>query len=111
MLLGITGLFMFGSCVYDSLPSSVTGCDFKDISYAKQVQPIITTRCATANCHSTEHARMTGLQIISNYKEVIRDTSNIKQVILSGYMPRGEPLTNCEIQTLANWISEGGKNN
>jgi hypothetical protein len=54
---------------------------------------------------------MTGLQIISNYKEVIRDTSNIKQVILSGYMPRGEPLTNCEIQTLANWISEGGKNN
>lgn len=71
---------------------------------------MITTQCATHYCHSLENAPLTGILVISNYQETIKDSSDIKQAVLSGFMPRGEPLTDCEIKILVTWIKEGGKN-
>jgi hypothetical protein len=98
---------MRSSCVYDNL-NTVTVCNLENISYAKQVQPIITARCAKPTCHATSHP---SLLTISNYKWVIQDSSDIKMFLLNGYMPKGKPLTDCELKTISEWLNQGGIGN
>lgn len=106
LTLTLLTLSMF-SCEYASLPNKE--CNLKDISYSKQVQPIITAKCATASCHSPKNASL--VMTLSNYQEVFRDSTDVKRYILNKLMPIGSPLSECEINTIVKWIDQGGKDN
>ena len=88
-----------------------------DISFTKQVAPILVARCN--NCHITamrgnfSMASYTALMKGNNDGKVIlakADGSRLIEVLASGDMPRGGgKLANDQIETIAKWIDQGAK--
>jgi cytochrome c len=101
--------------------SSINAAPQTEISYSRDVQPILESRCAT--CHfgeftsadlhmDTYESLMAGSQegpviVPGNAKK-----SLLVQKISSGEMPkRGPKLTPVQIQIIIDWINAGAENN
>jgi hypothetical protein len=112
-----------------SLPDLVVA----DPSFAADIQPIFTLRCATASCH-TAATHQLGLNLAAGaaYDATVGrasqqrptlllvnpgrpDLSRLVQVLLSDAAPRmplgRDPLTANQITTMQNWITKGAKRN
>ncbi len=104
------------SCYYDYAEDlyPTTPCVTTDMSYAKDIVPIIKDNCLV--CHSTA-ANQGGVDIesyaqVKIYAESQSLLGSIKHS--GGYkaMPQGAPkLSNCNIAKVEAWISQGIKNN
>ena len=95
--------------------------DARDISYAKDVQPILESRCGT--CHMGEYVSE-GLDM-NTYESLMTGSQNgtvivpghasdslLIQKVTEGEMPkRGPKLTPVQIQTITDWINAGASNN
>jgi hypothetical protein len=108
MFFGIAGLLLVESCEYRSLPVPGTDCKLTAISYSKQVQPIILRRCAIPQCHSAVNPVSNPL---SNYQEVKNNEADVRDYVLLKRMPLGAPLTDCELNTIVEWVNQGSLNN
>jgi len=84
------------------------------VSYAQDVQPILTTSCLP--CHAagggaskydlTKYESVSPLVVVGG-----PDSSRLYQVLASGKMPPSGKLDPAKLATIRKWIAEGGKNN
>ena len=115
--------FALASCYYNSEEtvyptfSSLKGCDTVNISYSKNIAPIINENCKS--CHGGSVANNSGGGIVlDNYTDL---SSYIDLVILSikqdptsgvSFMPKnGGKLNDCYLKQIQKWKTEGAKNN
>ncbi|MBK7214249.1 MAG: hypothetical protein IPH88_13315 [Bacteroidales bacterium] len=109
------GLLLLGGCYYDNEEALYPGtvCDTVSPSFATTILPIIEKNCAS--CHSGA-ALSAGLSL-SNYNEVKSAVNNnflldrVLQLNGSSVMPPSGPLTNCNLDQINSWISQGMPNN
>lgn len=75
-----------------------------DITFSKNVKPIIDNNCIV--CHS-------GGQFpnLSTYNGISANAALVKSEVVSRDMPRGDTLTNEEIQAISCWVDAGALNN
>ena len=103
------------SCYYDKetllYPGSNQPVDCATVpaKFGAGVLPLITTKCATINCHSNTAA---GGIILQNYAQIsaAKDRINIRAVVEKS-MPQSGPLLPSEISTIRCWIESGAPNN
>ncbi len=79
----------------------------REISFNRDVFPLIQTSCAKAACHGKNEFNPT----LTNYAEISRNAMNIRRVVLDGSMPYDRRLSNYEINLIVRWIDAGAKNN
>lgn len=121
----ICSLFFIAACEKDYYLTAPQVDFTKPVSYAANIQPILTKDCATAGCHLTGLVAP-DLTSANSYLELTQDpgqyvdTSNAeesqlyKRIISTnpGYqMPRTTKLTNAEIGLILAWIKQGAQNN
>jgi hypothetical protein len=103
----LASIIVVSSCVNDTLkPSCAAGS--KEISFSKDVLPIVTLRCATTFCHAEVDPALLHL---SNYEEIKSDIDDIRNRVSGKSMPVGAPLSDCELNTIIHWIDQGGLKN
>ena len=107
----------FTSCYYDKAElvyPQVAACDTVNMTYTKDVQSIIQSRCYS--CHAGTASGSFGINLDSyndlktyatNGELLHRITTNDP----SELMPKGGPkLSNCEISKINAWIQKGSPN-
>lgn len=119
----LTALMMFvlilliWSCSKDKASDQTTGtaCNTANMSYARDIQPIIAGSC-TGSCHNPDNP--TGNRILTTYSGVVAAIDNGKLVgVIShsaGYPPMpqgGAKLSDCSINKIKAWIDQGALNN
>ncbi len=78
-------------------------------SFSADVNPIIQTRCATANCHAAGSTNSPGP--LTTYPEIFAARDKIRNVISLSTMPPGTPLTTAQRGYIICWIDSGAPNN
>lgn len=79
----------------------------REVSFVRDVFPLIQTTCAKATCHGKNEFDPT----LTNYAEISRNAMDIRRVVLDGSMPYDRRLSNYEISLILRWIDAGAKNN
>lgn len=123
----ITALFLISiiaintNCYFDNAeelyPDIPGACDSSQADYVAKVKPIIQQSCYT--CHSSGNANALGsgidLEAPSDLSIYVNNGSLIGSIEhTSGFsaMPQGGgKLTNCQIETIKTWISNGALTN
>jgi hypothetical protein len=80
------------------------------ISFDASVKSIIETNCAISGCHVAG----TGRSDLTQFSEIQKRASTIKNYTQSGYMPpqsSGKSLSNEEIAAIACWVNDGAPQN
>jgi uncharacterized membrane protein len=107
-MLGIQG------CYYDKreqlYPAQTVDCSTIKASFKNDIFPLITTRCATANCHSA--AAASGGAVYTDYEKIKAraDLIRLRAVILRD-MPQDSRLSEDQINQLRCWLDSGAPNN
>ncbi len=84
------------------------------VSYAKDIQPLLSTHCATAGCHDA--SGLGGGYDFTHYEGVYQASSRMIGALRheAGYspMPKGAPALDPQtVHLISLWISEGAQNN
>lgn len=105
-------LFLFAfamvGCYYD-VESELypTDCEIMDPTYQNAVEEIITRNCAVSGCHVSGGTGPGDLTEFGNVQSIVSDGSFENRVLVSQDMPPNSSLTNCELQILNTWLSNG----
>lgn len=107
-------VFFIQSCVYDELPEPVPPgpCD-APVSYATQVQPIVSTNCAIPGCHNGDNGPDKNWTVFATFQSKsaqVKDRIN-RPAGTPGHMPAVGSITDDEIQTITCWVDQGAPNN
>jgi hypothetical protein len=78
-------------------------------SFSANVAPIIQTNCAVSGCHATGSTNGPGA--LTSYTQIKNAAVQIKQAVVSRFMPQGSSLTNAQIKTISCWVDAGAPNN
>jgi hypothetical protein len=108
----LTGtILLLNSCYNDKEEILYPGatCDGVAISFTANVQPIIQSVCAVSGCHATGSTN--GVGPLTNYTQVKNASVQIKQAVVSRFMPQGSSLSNAQIRTISCWVDAGAPNN
>jgi len=115
VLLIFTNLLLvlsYNSCSADkdemTPPPSGNDCENVTAKFSSQIFPLIQTKCALPECHST--ASQTGGFHLTNYAEISARASAINNAVQSGIMPKTGSLTNQEKLMIKCWVQSGAKN-
>ncbi len=113
-------IFSLGGCLQEKnnsgtlLPATCNTLPTSEISYQKNVYPIIQASCLT--CHDARN-HFGGI-VLENYNHIAESGQSGElmyslRIISSGkaYMPKGGRLMDCEVAILQAWIQQGSKNN
>lgn len=95
----------------ESMFPSTGVCDTANVTWAKDIQGIVTTSCAISGCHN---ATASGGYNLSNFAGVkmMVDNNRFLAVIESGSMPKNaSKLDNCAIDKVRSWIAKGALQN
>ena len=97
-------------CYYDKesdlYPNSY--CDMTVYSYSGAIKSIMTTNCATTNCHVTGATAPD----LSTYDGVFAAKDRvIFRACTQKNMPSSAPISNCAMAKLQKWVSAGALNN
>lgn len=117
LILALLSLFSAG-CYYDNEEDlygdvNTQVCDTTDLIYNDGIERIIEAHCATSGCHV---AGGSGIGIFDSYdgvKAKVDDGSLIRRVVDRKDMPPSPnpPLTDCQINQIANWVADGAPEN
>ncbi|MEN9571459.1 MAG: hypothetical protein RL172_2690 [Bacteroidota bacterium] len=108
------GISLLGSCYYDKEALLYPGnnsidCTTVSAKFSSNVQPLITSKCATSSCHDASAA---GGIILLNYTQVSNAKERINtRVVVEKTMPPSGALSPAEIAILKCWIDAGAPNN
>jgi hypothetical protein len=102
-------------CYYDNeedLYPAVEICDTTNITFAKNVQPIIVQHCV--GCHNNGNKENFSLEGYDKVKAKVDEGLILPNIMHSKDalpMPKDMPkLPECKINTIERWIKEGAKN-
>lgn len=108
-------LFFSVACERDSeeelYPDNNNDCMPKDVSYSVSISPLIKNYCATVGCHVQGGS---GNGIFENYLQIKAKVDNgsfMQRVVVSQDMPPSGSLSDCEIETIKQWLLEGAQDN
>jgi len=114
MLIGI----VIYSCYYDNeeqlYPELSTNCDTTNVTYKATIAPLMANSCT--GCHGANAASFGGNIDLRTYDNVKTNIGRILGCVqqLSGYSPMpkgGSKLSDCKINQLKKWNSDGATNN
>jgi hypothetical protein len=108
----LTGtILLFNSCYNDKEEILYPGatCDGAATSYTAHVQPIIQSVCAVSGCHATGSTNGPGA--LTSYTQVKNAAVQIKQAVVSRFMPQNTTLSNAQIRSISCWVDAGAPNN
>jgi len=108
-LLLICGASFFSSCLFEkSDASSIDDC--LEVTYSKNVVPIINAHCAIDGCHVAGFAPgdFTSFQVL--YSKVENGSFELRVFELR-IMPPNDSLSDEELKTFQCWIDNGALNN
>ncbi|HWB92768.1 MAG TPA: hypothetical protein VG605_12980 [Puia sp.] len=117
VVLGIGGVVLYlSSCSKESADrlAGTTTCDTTNVSYSKQIVPILEDNCYT--CHQgnnppsgidlSDFATLQAHVRNGDLKSAVTHTGNVTP------MPYGLPmLPSCEVNTIVAWVDQGALNN
>jgi hypothetical protein len=84
-------------------------CDGVAISFAGNVNPIISTKCATnSGCHG--EGSVNGPGPLTSYDLIKAAAGSIKSAVVAGRMPKTGSITNAQIATIKCWVDNGTPN-
>lgn len=122
-----SSLFIF-SCYYNKgevKPSNVCDEVIATVSFSKDINPILTAKCANNSCHAGNNpAGNLNLEASKAYASLMKrgsgyvDTINPQSSVLysalvsvTNPMPPTGPLSPCELKRIETWMKQGAKNN
>lgn len=116
------GALALAGCYNDSYeelyPMGTAVCDTMTVTYAKDIKPILDSKCATSGCHDAASAPASGGYDLSAYAGAQPIALNGKMVgsinWKAGFsaMPKNLPkLSQCEIDKISRWVNQGALNN
>ncbi len=91
--------------------SGTTNCD--DITYAKSIQPIIQSECATQGCHVSGGSGPTDFSTFDGVKADV-DNGSLKKRMIDGnpnIMPPSGKLPETTLDKIVCWLNAGAPNN
>lgn len=97
-------------CYYDVEQELYPGgfCDVSNVTWANDIGPLITTRCAVSGCHASGSSNGS----ITNYAEVSAGLSAItNRVLVVKDMPKNSSLPPCDLKKFQAWVEAGAPNN
>lgn len=117
-------LILFGSCYndkYDKLyPAPVVTCDTTNVSFAKDIMPILKASCnIPGGCHDAAGALTSGYDFTTyatfkfqaTHEALINDI-NHTPVTGRSAMPKNLPkLAQCDIDKMTRWVNQGSLDN
>jgi hypothetical protein len=90
-----------------------TGCESSQtarvnsgISFATDIQPIITSSCAINDCHNGN--QFPDFRVFKNIKD---NAANVKKLTGDGTMPQEGSITQAQIDKIACWVDDGAPQN
>ncbi|MCO6461797.1 MAG: hypothetical protein J5I59_10355 [Saprospiraceae bacterium] len=110
-------LFLSYGCYNDDIEtlSAVSSCDTTDMTFEKDIMPIISTSCALSGCHNAQSVLTFSL---TNYEEVLPIVLDGRLVKAIKHQPGIFPmpkntamLDECTINKIESWIRDGAANN
>lgn len=114
IILFIGSAILFASCSGSKdesvSPAPVPAtCDGVAISFAGNVNPIISTKCATnSGCHG--EGSVNGPGPLTSYDLIKAAAGSIRSAVVAGRMPKNGSLTNPQIATIKCWVDNGTPN-
>lgn len=113
-ILALAAVAASSSCYKDNkedmYPVTAT-CDTTTVSYAANIQPIISNSCTTSGCHDATASGGFDMRTYAGVKAVA-DVNRLLAVVTSGSMPKnGAKLDDCSINKLTRWVNLGALNN
>lgn len=122
-------LFASHACTYkkgEMINPTVCTTVIENVSFSADIQPILTTNCATAGCHSgnSPEGNLT-LETSQSYAALSKpgkgyiDINNPTFSVLysslvstsSPMPPNGQPLSACDLKRIETWMKEGALDN
>ncbi len=106
-------IILVSSCVSNS-EDELYGdsiCDTNNASFVDEILPIIRTSCAVTGCHVQGG---NGNGIFENYNQIKAKVDNGSfrdRVIVQRDMPPSQPLGDCELDHIRQWLDDGAPNN
>jgi hypothetical protein len=102
------------ACYKDSKEAMfpTTGCDTTNITWSKDIQPIVNNACTASGCHDARS--QSGGYALNTYAGVktIVDNTRFLAVIEAGTMPKNSTkLDDCTINKIKRWINTGAAEN
>lgn len=125
----ISILLLLNGCAYNketANPKEAVCTDsIKNVSFAKEITPILTANCTTSGCHSGSNPQSNlNLEAAKAYAYLTKkgsgyvDTLNPSGSVLyssltsvSSPMPPNGKLSTCDLKRIQVWMKEGAKNN
>jgi hypothetical protein len=105
-------VLLLTGCYYDKeavLYPTATDCSSLNVSFSRDIQPLIQSRCAVSGCHDASSGNKGGP--FTTYTQIQFKASNIKVQVVSGNMPQGGTLTAAQIKLISCWVDGGAVNN
>lgn len=101
------------ACYYDKedLLYGDLQCDTTNVSFNADINPIIQNSCAIVGCHIQGGS---GNGLFENYDQIKSKVDNgsfSQRVIIQQDMPPSNPLSDCQIEHLLQWLNDGALNN
>ena len=86
---------------------SATVDEVKEVFYANQIRPILDNNCQISNCHGDRQ----NLPTFATYNDVKARADRIKARTTGKTMPPSGPLSDGDIELIADWVDQGAPNN
>ena len=108
-------ILMVNGCRYDKAEilnppiHAPVNCATSPAKFSSDILPLITSKCATPNCHDTE---VSGGLVLKTYAEISAAKDRIyERAVVEKSMPQSGPLPPAAIDLLKCWINNGAQNN
>lgn len=102
--LGLFILALLFGCANDSTQASLVCSPSSPISWSKDVEPLMLSRCATNDCHPANSSSQLRL---ATYEQITASSSDVNAQVTNKTMPRGSQLSAREILLITCWINQG----
>jgi len=89
----------------------IDDCDTSEVSFSKDIFPILQTRCSTLGCHVQGGGSAVLFENYTQVKSKVDDGKLKQRVIIQKDMPPGQPLSACQIKFIEKWLEIGAPDN
>lgn len=100
--------FLLGSCTKNT--TSNTDCSTVSVTYKTNMQPLVSSKCATTGCHNAS-SKNGDLTTYSGLFAKYQSGDLKREVVTNKTMPQNGSLSTAELQQFECWINAGAPNN